>query len=234
MSRELSWNQSGRSRAAGSERGAVLNLILFSVIGLLLSRTPAVAQTRNVDLGISVSDGRLQNFYLAIGEYYGVQPQQVVGMRERYRCPDDELPVIYFLATRAHVESSAIISLRLKKMSWLDIAFHFRLTPDIFFVPLAPERIGPPYGKAYGYYRKYGPAGDWKKIVLTDREVVDLVNLRFMSEHHRMTPEAVIAMRGQESKFVVINDEIRKEKEKGKSGKQDQQQKGKGNPKKKH
>jgi len=234
MSQEFSLNQSGRGRAAGRERGVVLSIILFSVIGLLLSQTPAMAQTRNIDLGISVSDGRLRSFYLTIGDYYGVQPRQVVEIRERYRCPDDELPVVFFLATRARVESTAIISLRLKKMSWLNIAFHFRLTPDIFFVPLAPERIGPPYGNAYGYYRKYGPAGNWKKIVLTDREVVDLVNLRFMSEHHRMTPEAVIAMRGRESKFVVINDEIRKEKEKGKPGKPDQHQKGKGNTKKKH
>jgi hypothetical protein len=234
MSREFSLKQSRRSRAVGGERGVVLNIILISLIGLLISQTPAMAQTRDIDLGVSVSDGRLQSFYLAIGEHYGVQPRYVVDIRERYRCPDDELPVVFFLATRAHVESSAIISLRLKKMSWLDIAFHFRLTPDIFFIPLAPERIGPPYGKAYGYYRKYGPAGDWKKMVLTDREVVDLVNLRFMSEHHRMTPEAVMAMRGRESKFVVINDEIRKEKEKGKSGKQDQNQKGKGNAKKKH
>jgi hypothetical protein len=234
MSREFSLNQSGRGRAACRERGVVLNIILFSVIGLLLSQTPAMAQTRNVDLGISVSDGRMQSFYLAIGDYYRVQPRQVVEIRERYRCSDDELPVVFFLAARARVESAAILSLRLKKMSWLDIAFHFRLTPDIFFVSLAPGRIGPPYGKAYGYYRKYGPAGDWKKIVLTDREVVDLVNLRFMSEHHRMTPEAVMAMRGRESKFFVINDEIRKAKDKGKPGKQDQQQKGKGNTKKKH
>ncbi len=234
MSRESFLNQSGRSRAAGREGGVVLNFTLFSVIGLLITQTPAMAQTRNVDLGISVSDGRLQSFYLAIGDYYGVQPRQVVDIRQRYRCADDELPVVFFLATRARVESAAIISLRLKKMSWLNIAFYFRLTPDIFFVPLAPERIGPPYGNAYGYYRKYGPAGDWKKFVLTDREVVDLVNLRFMSEHHRMTPEAVIAMRGRERTFVVINDEIRKEKEKGKPGKPDQQQKGKGNAKKKH
>ena len=232
MSREFSLNQSGRSCAAGRERRVVLNIILISLIGLLLSQTPAMAQTRDIDLGISVSDGRLQSFYLAIGDYYGVQPRYVVDIRDRYRCPDDELPVVFFLATRARVESAAIISLRLKKMSWLDIAFHFRLTPDIFFVPLAPERIGPPYGKAYGYYRKYGPARDWKKIVLTDREVVDLVNLRFMSEHHKMAPEAVIAMRGQESKFFVINEEIKKEKEKGKPGKPDQQQKGKGNTKK--
>lgn len=196
------------------------------MIGLLLCQGLATAQVRDIDLGISVSDGRLRSFYLAIGDHYGVQPRQVVEVHERYRCPEDDLPVIFFLANRAHMEPAAIVSLRLQKMSWLDIAFRLRLTPEIFFVPLTAAHIGPPYGNAYGYYRKYGPAKDWKKIILTDREVVDLVNLRFMSEYHKMTPETVIAMRSRENKFVVINDEIKKEK--AKPEKQDKNQKGKG------
>jgi len=193
--------------------------ILVSLVGLFLCQSPAIAQVRDLDLGISVSDGRLRGFYLALGDYYRVPPRQVVEVRNRYRYPDEELPVVYFLATRAHVEPAVIIKLRMQKMSWLDIAFHYRLTPDIFFVPLSAARVGPPYGNAYGYYRKYGPTRDWRKIALADREVVDLVNLRFMSEHYRMSPEAVIAMRGRENRFVVINDEISKGKARGRSEK---------------
>lgn len=209
--------------------------IVACFIGLIFIQGAAVAQTRDVDFGISISDGRLRDFYLAIGDHYGVPPQQVVEVRERYRCPDEDLPVVYFLAARAHVEPAAIISLRVNRMPWLDIAFHYHLTPDIFFIPVTMEHIGPPYGKAYGYYRKYGPSRNWKKIVLTDREVVDLVNLRFMSEQYRMSPETVMAMRGRESKFVVINEEIRKGKEKGKPENhgQNQNQKGNGKNKKK-
>jgi hypothetical protein len=55
-----------------------------------------------------------------------------------------------------------------------------------------------------------------------------------MSDYYKMTPETVIAMRGRESRFVVINDEIRKEKEKGKPENLDQKQKGKGRIKKIH
>ncbi len=206
--------------------------ILACIIGLILIQGIAVAQVRDVDLGISISDGRLRDFYLAIGDHYGVPPRQVVEVRERYRCPDEDLPVVYFLAARAHVDPGVIFSLRLKRMSWLDIAFHYNLTPDIFFVPVAVERVGPPYGKAYGYYRKYGPARDWRKIVLTDREVVDLVNLRFMSEQYKMAPESVMAMRGRESRFVVINEDIRKGKDKGNQNRQEQNQKGRGKSKK--
>ena len=204
--------------------------IMACIIGLILIQGVAAAQVRDVDLGVSISDGRLRDFYLAIGDHYGVPPRQVVEVRERYRCPDEDLPVVYFLAARAHVAPAAIFSLRVQRMPWLEIAFHYRLTPDIFFIPVTMERIGPPYGNAYGYYRKYGPSRDWRKIALTDREVVDLVNLRFMSEHYRMSPESVMALRGRESKFVVINDEIKRGNEKGKSDKQ--KQKGNGKSKK--
>jgi len=214
-------------------RGFVSGMLAL-LIGVFFSLGPGMAQSPNLDLGISISDGSLRGFYLAIGDYYGVQPRQVVDFRQRYRCPEDELPVVYFVAARARVEPAAVMNLRLGKMSWLDIAFHFRLTPEIFFVPLATERVGPPYGNAYGYYRKYGPSGDWRKIRLSDREVVDLVNLKFLSEHYRMAPEAVMAMRGRESKFVVINDGIRRNGGKGKTEKQGQNPKGKGNGKKKY
>lgn len=203
--------------------------MLACLVGLVLIQGAATAQVRDVDVGVSISDGRLREFYLAIGDHYGVPPPQVVDLRDRYRCPDEDLPVVYFLAARAHVAPATIISLRIQRMPWLDIAFHYHLTPDIFFIPVSTERIGPPYGRAYGYYRKYGPSKQWRKIALTDRDVVDLVNLRFMSEHYRMSPEAVMAMRGRASTFVVINDEIKKGKDKGKPN----NQKGNGKAKKK-
>jgi hypothetical protein len=106
-------------------------------------------------------------------------------------------------------------------VSWLDISLRFGLTPEIFFVPLTEENIGPPYGKANGYYKKYHPAKEWKKIVLSDSEVVDPVNLRFISEYHKIAPDKVIEMRGRGRNFVNISIEIEKGKGKarGKQGK---------------
>ena len=168
-----------------------------------------------VDLGISVADGRLRSFYVAVGDHYRVAPRVVVDLRDRYGLRDEELPLVLFLAARAHVAPRAVIDLRLGRMSWLDIALRLRLSPEIFFLPVAVERIGPPYGKAYGYYRNHGRAGDWGRLVLSDREVVDLVNLRFMSEYHGLEPEAVIALRGGGRSFVAIHDELGRRKGQG-------------------
>ncbi len=168
-----------------------------------------------VDLGISVSDGRLTSFYLAVGDHYRVAPRAVVDLRTRYRLGDEELPVVYFLAARAHVGPQVVMDLRLGKRSWFAIAVHLGLSPEIFFVPVQMEMIGPPYGNAYGYYRKYGRGGDWRKFSPLDREVVDLVNLRFLSEYHGLAPDEIIVMRGRRSSFVGIHDEIGKGKAKG-------------------
>ena len=183
-------------------------LIFMAVLGGI------AVHAGQVDLGISISDGRLRSFYLAVGDHYRVPPRQVVDLRTRYGLLDEELPLVFFLAARAHVGPQTVIDLRMRKTSWLDIGLHFGLSPEIFFVPVALERIGPPYGNAYGYYRKHGRAGNWQKVVLSDREVIDLVNLRFLSEYHGLTPDAIIGMRGRERSFINIHDEIGKGKNK--------------------
>ena len=193
-------------------------LLIFS-LALFLIQGIVQAQDTQVDFGISVADGELRSFYLAVSSHYRVPGEEVVAVKERYRFRNEELPVVYYLAARARVKPSAIIGLRINRMSWLDISLHFGLTPEIFFVPLSVEKIGPPYGKAYGYYKKYRPKKEWNKIVLSDSEVVDLVNLRFVSEYHGLAPSEVIKMRGQGKNFVNINAEIKKGKGKSKGKK---------------
>lgn len=206
--------------------------IAISIIGLILVAGMAPAWAGQVNFGGSISDGKLRSFYLSVSNYYRVPEPQLLSLRERYRLREDELPVVLFLAARARVEPSVIMGLRMRGRSWLDISFHFGLNPDIFYVPVRIARIGPPYGNAYGYFRKYRPNKQWRKIVLTDREVVDLVNLRFMSEYHRMTPEAVMERRARGEVFLSINSEMGKangrEKRLENKGSQGGKDKGKG------
>ena len=199
-------------------------IILFIALVFLVPAASASAQ--NVSTGISISNGELRSFYLAIGDYYRVPESRVVYVRDHYRFPDEELPVVFFLASRAHVDPQAIIDLRVRqRMSWLNITFYYGLTPEIYYVPVT--RVGPPYGNAYGHYKKHKK--DYKKVVLADADVVNLVNLRFMSEYHGVAAEVVMDRRGKGERFVVINDDFHKDK--GKHRDQDDD-KGKGKDKK--
>lgn len=180
-------------------------IICFAVL-LLMPAAAAFAQ--NVSAGVSIASGH-NSFYFSIGDYYRMPESRVVYVRDHYHVPDEELPVVFFLASRAHVDPWVIIDLRMqRRMSWLDITFHYGLTPEIFYVPVT--RVGPPYGNAYGHYKNH--KGNYKKVVLVDEDVVNLVNLRFMSEYHGIAPELVMDRRGRGERFVAMNNNFREEK----------------------
>jgi hypothetical protein len=176
------------------------------VMILVVSALAEPGSAQNVSTGVSIADGQLRSFYLAIGEYYRVPEPRVVKVKRHYHVRDEDLPVVFFLASHARVEPEVIIDLRFRqRMSWLNITFHFGLTPEIYYVPV--KRVGPPYGKAYGHYKKH--ENDYKRVVLVDADVVNLVNLRFISDYHHVAPEMVMDMRSQGRRFVIINDEVR-------------------------
>jgi len=195
-------------------------LILLTLFFLL----PTTNSEATVDLGISIGDEGLRGFYLAVGNYYSVPEREVIIVRERH-IPDEEIPVVFFIARMARVRPVTIIDLRLGGKNWMNIIMHFGLSPEIFYVPVREGVvIGPPYGKAYGYYKKK-PRKQWKTIVLGDDDVINLVNLRFISAYYKYEPERVIKLREGGKNFVVINHEVEKEK---KAGKEKVKEKGEG------
>ena len=52
--------------------------------------------------------------------------------------------------------------------------------------------------------------------MLSDEDIINLVNLKLMSEHYGVPPEKIIKMRSGGKEFVSINNEIIKEKGKTK------------------
>jgi hypothetical protein len=197
-----------------------MNRAVIHFAALIFLMSAATASAQNVSTGISLANGHLSSFYLAIGDYYHVPESRVVYVRDHHHIHDEELPVVFFLASRAHVDPQVIVDLRLRRrMSWLDITFHYGLTPEVYYVPV--RRVGPPYGNAYGHYKKY--KNDYRKVVLADDDVVNLVNLRFMSEYHGIAPEVVMDRRGRGEKFFVINDDFREAKAKNRAHENDKE-----------
>ncbi len=201
---------------------------LILVCLLLLSYGTASEATVNAGISISDSGG---SFFLAIGDYFSVPQREVIIIRER-RIQDNEIPVVFFIAERTRVSTGIIIDLRLKGMSWFDISTHFGLGPEIYYVPVKETAvIGPPYGKAYGYYKKK-PKKEWKQIKLGDNDIINLVNLRFISDYYEFAPENIIKMRESGKNFVNICDDIEKGKGKDKVKTPKEHKKGRGKSRK--
>ena len=183
---------------------------LILLISLLLFLGGSLDNVRaQVSIGVKADEGGIKEFYLAIGDHYKAPEKEVLIVKKR-GIPDDDLPVVFFLSKRAGVSPGVIIDLHLGGKSWMDITFHYGLTAAIYYVEVK-EVKGPPYGKAYGHFKKK-PKKGWKTIKLADTDIVNFVNLRFLSEHYGHSPDDIISMRSKGESFVNINAKVKKAK----------------------
>jgi len=184
-------------------RKSMFTIVLASSLVTLapsLGADRAFAQT-----AFSVS-AHIGDFHVAVANYYQVPEREVIVIRER-RIPDDEIPVALFIARHAGVPWARVVDMRLRGDSWWDISVRLGVSPEVYYVPVAVVS-GPPYGRALGHYKKKHRK-EWRTIVLTDADVVNLVELRFLSEHYHVAPERIIELRGKDRDFVAINYEVR-------------------------
>lgn len=189
------------------------SLIVLLALAVLSVGSSAVQADTRMGIGATIVNGDLRSFYLSLGEYYRVPEREIGVIRDRH-ISDYDVPVVLYIAQRARVTPGVVVDLRLAGNSWMDITLRFGLSPDIYYVPV--QRVsGPPYGNAYGYY-KNKKRKDWHSIRLADDDVVNLVNLRFISERYGHPAEDVMRMHSAGRSFATINDELRrgrKEKE---------------------
>ncbi|MDA8089493.1 MAG: hypothetical protein M0Z61_04645 [Nitrospiraceae bacterium] len=169
------------------------SVIVSIVFGAVLAATPAMA---GINLGFSLNNGGISNFFLSAGDYYQAPPREVVVVQREV--PEDEAPVVFYLARRAHCSPDRIVRMRRRGFTWWRITMALRLNPNIYYVPVDEERIGPPYGRAYGFYRHHGPR------YLSDPDIVNMVNLRFMSSYYGVPPREIIERRERGESFAVI------------------------------
>lgn len=180
-------------------------LILIAAFTCLCAFT-AGSTRADVNLGVSIGDGGVKGFYLEVGEFFKAPQTDVQFVREA-RYSDDELTVILYISQRTGIRPEAIIQLRRLKKTWCEIAVHYGMSPAMFYVPLSYDP-GPPYGKAYGHFKKRGKS-EWKKIVLDDEDVINLVNLRFVSGYYKVPAEDVVKARCSGKSFSAIGKEIK-------------------------
>jgi hypothetical protein len=173
---------------------------MIMAIGFVLPDA-ASAETR-ADVGLSIQNGAVRSFHLAIGEFFHVPEREVIHVHKR-RIPDPEIPVVFHIAHHARVHPDKVIAHRLRGHSWMEVTLHFGLSPDIYSIPAYPG----PYGK-----HGYDPGGPRRhgRIHLDDRYIIDSVNIFFISNRYRYEPDIVIRHRSQGRDYLGIHDDIRR------------------------
>lgn len=170
-------------------------------IALIAGCMSSALSAANFDIGISGSDRGINGFSLSVGDYYRAPAREII-MIER-SIPDYETSVVYYLARNSHRTPRYITNLRLRGMSWWDISLHLGLNPHTLYVVDSRRYSAPPYGKAYGYDRNHR---------LNDSEIVELVNVRFLSSYHGISIDEVIDRRSRGQQYMHIDDDYRMKK----------------------
>ena len=109
-----------------------------------------------------------------------------------------DLPVILFVARQCGQPVEAIVDLRARGLAWSVIFTQVHVSPDVLFVGIDQDP-GPPYGKAWGYWKKNGSAKG-----LSDEDVRGLVQVQMGSRWAGASPYELAQARSQGKSVVTF------------------------------
>ncbi len=162
-------------------------------LGLSLSVwvTPADAAS-----SISTSDAYLR----AVAQHFQL-PLDEVRVLADWNLPLEEVPVVLYVAQRTGVSPDALIAIRRAGTSWMDVARRYGLDAGIFHTPMESGEAGELLGDARARFQGV-PQSQWSQIQLSDREVIALVNVRFLSRELGTGVGQVVEARSRSRDFV--------------------------------
>ncbi len=215
-------------------RFAKVVILFVAVAALLPAAVPARAGV-DIDFGAAVpigDDGQL--FVNVSSRQFGVPVRTVEHVATRLRDPDD-VAVALFLSARSGRSPDAVLDLRVSTGSWFDVGVRIGVPYDAWFVPVKVVPSGPPYGNAYGHWKKHGKASTYR---LSDREARDLVAVRVMHEYYGLPADEAMRRRASDGDVrSLVTKEYRgrhgKDKAKGSGGNGSGNGNGNGNGKEK-
>ena len=184
MSRRLP----ARSRPASAFGFLAIFCLAFGASGV--PGRAALFYDVTLDLGLR-DDSRI--FLNVTNDYFAPPPMVAVELLRRCPAPEDDYPVILFLSRVSKRPPEEILRLRLDYLSWPDIMVRMNISPAVLFAGIDRDP-GPPYGKAWGYWRKH-PRGE--RIPLRERDVVELAKIQIAARTQRVSPYALVAERNK-------------------------------------
>lgn len=173
----------------------VRRLLLCVVAALLFFvATPARAGV-DVDFGANVPIGDDANLFFHISSRaFDQDVRAVQEYAPRFRDPDD-FAVALFISQHSHQPINMIFDLRRRGLSWWDVGVRVGVPVDVWFVPV-DRTPGPPYGRAYGYWRKHRENPKYV-MRLKDQDVRNLVAVRAVHDYYGVPVDRAMAWRSE-------------------------------------
>jgi len=144
-----------------------------------------------------VSNDRQMFLNVAVSNY-GYDRVALEPVLPRLQYVDTELPVVLFLAHECGRPPGYIVDLRARGLAWSVIFTRAGVRPDVLFEGIDRDP-GPPYGHAWGYWRK-NPRG----VRLSDNDIAGLVQVQIGARTARLAPYEVARARGRGTPVEVM------------------------------
>ena len=187
--------------------GRLLGVAFVMVFATVLA-TPVSRAGVDISFGMNAPIGDDGNLFFSISSrYFDRQPQVVNDWGRQFPNPDD-LAVFLHVCSHSRLAPEVVYSYRRQGLSWYDVGVRSGLPVAVWYVPVARDP-GPPYGKAYGYWRKHERNPRYN-VRLTDRQARDLVAVRMAHEYYQVSPEVAMNWRrGGDNVRTIMTREYR-------------------------
>ena len=118
----------------------------------------------------------------------------------------EEAVAIFHVARTAGVDTGVVLGLRVAGRTWVEILKKLHVSTDALYVPVgSPTTVFP--GRAYDELRLDARKA-WSNPDLCETDIVNLVNLKFISEYYGCRAEHVVALRSAGWSFAAIHADL--------------------------
>lgn len=182
----------------------ILGKVSFCVAVGMLVMAPHATAAVGVNLDVlwnpSPDDSRQVALHVT-NMAYPMQREAVIEVFHRIPNQYDDYPVLAFICHHSHVDPVTVWEYKTKGHKWSNVMAHFGVSPGLLFVDL-PRAPGPPYGNAYGYWRKNGKGISQDHI--SNDDVRFWVSLRAVSAYAAVQPARVMEWRDSGKQFNQV------------------------------
>ncbi|MCB0317231.1 MAG: hypothetical protein KDD56_00635 [Bdellovibrionales bacterium] len=189
----------------------VQNIIAAILITLVTSVITFADPTINIDVNLADRDPYLVD----VADYYSV-PYNRVAYIPQSGLDLEEVPLLLLLDTLIGGNLENLVGLRSSGLNYVEIAKRYNVLPYRFFTPVDFNVQGPPYGNAYGYFKKH-PRGNWQEIPLRDIDLIKLAQLQFLHRKYKRPVTQVINIVQRDPNITRVVRHLRADKTEGSS-----------------
>ena len=156
----------------------------------------------------AISEESYKEYYEELAIHFQVDSVIINGLRE-LNIADEEIPVALLIGKKTGKAPQEIANMKLAGKSWMETVNELSLQSEIFYFLLVGEVKSKTYAPIFEKY-KSTPEKKWDQLELTDGEIINMVNLRFIYTYHDYSVFEVMAMRDLGESFLQINYQVGK------------------------